>query len=171
MGALKAGATVSVLDPQYPPERQQVLLDVSNPKFLVFIRKANEESGKPADTVLDFVSKNLKLKATVPSLEITDDGQLLGGTVGGVDCLASQVGSRQKASGVVVGPDSAPTLSFTSGSEGRPKGVLGRHFSLTYYTPWMAEKFGFSENDQFSMLSGIAHDPIQVWSCFCGRFQ
>ncbi len=63
---------------------------------------------------------------------------------------------------VQVGPDSIPTLSFTSGSEGRPKGVQGRFFSLTYYFPWMAERFGLSEEDRFSMLSGIAHDPIQV---------
>lgn len=36
-----------------------------------------------------------------------------------------------------------------------------RHFSLTHYFPWMAETFNLSENDSFTMLSGIAHDPIQ----------
>lgn len=41
------------------------------------------------------------------------------------------------------------------------RGVLGRHFSLAYYFPWMKERFGLSENDKFTMLSGIAHDPIQ----------
>ena len=71
---------------------------------------------------------------------------------------------------VVVGPDSTPTLSFTSGSEGVPKGVRGRHFSLTYYFPWMAETFGLSENDHFTMLSGIAHDPIQRDSTYTPLF-
>src|SRR3979490_2235325 len=40
-------------------------------------------------------------------------------------------------------------------------GVRGRHFSLTHFYPWMATEFGLSENDKFTMLSGIAHDPIQ----------
>jgi L-aminoadipate-semialdehyde dehydrogenase len=162
MGALKAGATVSVLDPQYPPERQKILLDVANPRFLVCIQRANEESGKPDDMVMDFIASNLKIKSTVPALKLSDNGELKGGIVDGKDCLEPQIKSRGEIPNVLVGPDSNPTLSFTSGSEGRPKGVLGRHFSLTYYFPWMAETFGLSEEDRFTMLSGIAHDPIQV---------
>jgi L-aminoadipate-semialdehyde dehydrogenase len=33
--------------------------------------------------------------------------------------------------------------------------------SLTHFYPWMAEEFGMGASDRFSMLSGIAHDPIQ----------
>lgn len=162
MGALKAGATVSVLDPQYPPERQKILLDVANPKFLICIHKAIENFGNLSDTVVDFIASNLSIKATVPALALSDDGELRGGNVNGTDCLAPHKSSRKVNPDVLVGPDSVPTLSFTSGSEGRPKGVKGRHFSLTYYFPWMARRFGLSELDRFSMLSGIAHDPIQV---------
>lgn len=39
--------------------------------------------------------------------------------------------------------------------------MRGRHFSLTHFYPWMAETFGISSEDKFTMLSGIAHDPIQ----------
>ena len=69
---------------------------------------------------------------------------------------------------MLVGPDSVPTLSFTSGSEGRPKAVKGRLFSLTYYLPWIVERFGLSKEERFTTLSGIAHDPIQV---SCSRSQ
>jgi L-2-aminoadipate reductase len=162
MGALKAGATVSVLDPQYPPDRQTIYLEVANPKFLVQIERATELAGRLSDKVRDFITKNLTLKAEVPALKLGDDGTLAGGMVQGKDCLEAQVPLRSQLPDVVVGPDSIPTLSFTSGSEGRPKGVQGRHFSLTYYFPWMAERFNLSENDRFTMLSGIAHDPIQV---------
>ncbi|OIW34256.1 aminoadipate reductase [Coniochaeta ligniaria NRRL 30616] len=162
MGALKAGATVSVLDPQYPPERQKVLLEVANPQFLVCIQRASDEFGKLSDTVVEFIASNLKIKATVPALQLIADGSLKGGIVDGQDVLGPQAAQRHlDITNVLVGPDSNPTLSFTSGSEGRPKGVLGRHFSLTYYFPWMAQRFGLSENDRFTMLSGIAHDPIQ----------
>ncbi|KAK5988278.1 L-2-aminoadipate reductase large subunit [Cladobotryum mycophilum] len=161
MGALKAGATVSVIDPQYPPERQKVLLDVARPKFLVCIQKANEDVGPPSELVMDFATNSLDLKSTIPALEISSDGELKGGLVNGKDCLDPSLYSREDTVNVVVGPDSIPTLSFTSGSEGRPKGVQGRHFSLTHYFPWMAERFGLSDQDRFTMLSGIAHDPIQ----------
>lgn len=161
MGILKAGATFSVIDPAYPPERQNIYLDVARPRALVVIEKATKDAGELSETVRAFIRENLDLKTEVPGLALCDDGSLLGGSVGGQDVLANQVPLKSKSVGVVVGPDSIPTLSFTSGSEGRPKGVRGRHFSLAYYFPWMAENFNLTPNERFTMLSGIAHDPIQ----------
>ena len=161
MGALKAGATVSVLDPLYPAERQKILLEISNPRFLIQIDRANKDAGPLSDSVINFITQALKVKAEVPALRLDNHGVLFGGDIRGQDCLGPHEHLRSNVPDVLVGPDSNPTLSFTSGSEGRPKGVLGRHFSLTYYLPWMAQRFGLSENDRFTMLSGLAHDPIQ----------
>lgn len=157
MGTLKAGATFSVIDPAYPPARQTIYLRVAQPRALVVIGKA----GKIDQLVTDYCDKELQLLTLVPELALTDDGALVGGEVEGSDILASSQAKKGEQTGVLVGPDSNPTLSFTSGSEGIPKGVLGRHYSLTYYFPWMAETFGLSDKDKFTMLSGIAHDPIQ----------
>lgn len=157
MGVLKAGATFSVIDPVYPPARQNIYLSVAKPKALVVIEKA----GKISKLVADYIAEELSIVTEIPALAIQDDGTLVGGEVFGKDVLSGQTSLKSQGTGVVVGPDSTPTLSFTSGSEGIPKGVRGRHFSLTYYFPWMAETFGLSENDRFTMLSGIAHDPIQ----------
>jgi L-aminoadipate-semialdehyde dehydrogenase len=161
MAVLAAGATFSVLDPLYPPDRQCIYLEVSQPRALVVIDKATKEAGPLSEQVRTYVAENLNLRTEVPALQLKDDGTIVGGTVDGKDCLEDQQKSKSELPGVLVGPDSTPTLSFTSGSEGRPKGVKGRHFSLTHYFPWMAERFGLSENDKFTMLSGIAHDPIQ----------
>ena len=161
MGILKAGATFSVIDPSYPPDRQNIYLDVARPRALVVIDKATTEAGELTDKVRDFIKENLNLRTEVPGLELKDDGTLVGGNVNGKDVFASQQSLRAKGPGVVVGPDSIPTLSFTSGSEGRPKGVRGRHYSLAYYFDWMGESFNLSKEDKFTMLSGIAHDPIQ----------
>ena len=106
-----------------------------------------------------FITKELNLKANIPALAIQNDGSLKGDKT--EHFFKNEIPFKSHSPEVVVGPDSIPTLSFTSGSEGVPKGVRGRHFSLTYYFPWMAETFGLSENDRFTMLSGIAHDPIQ----------
>ena len=161
MGVLKAGATFSVIDPSYPPDRQIIYLEVAQPRALIVIEKATKEAGTLADKVRSYIEKNLQLRTEVPGLLIQDDGTLLGGLSGGQDVLSPQTILGAKAPGIAVGPDSTPTLSFTSGSEGRPKGVRGRHFSLAYYFPWMSERFDLSKNDRFTMLSGIAHDPIQ----------
>lgn len=161
MGVLKAGATFSVIDPAYPADRQVIYLDVAKPRALISIEKATQEAGALSETVRSYIHDNLKLKTEVPGLMLKDDGSLIGGLINGIDCLDEAQASMGSLPGVVVGPDSTPTLSFTSGSEGRPKGVKGRHFSLAYYFPWMRDRFGLSENDHFSMLSGIAHDPIQ----------
>ncbi|KAF2130856.1 large subunit of L-aminoadipate-semialdehyde dehydrogenase [Dothidotthia symphoricarpi CBS 119687] len=161
MAVLAAGATFSVLDPLYPPDRQCIYLEVSQPRALVVIDKATREAGPLSEQVRTYIKENLQLRTEVPALELRDDGTLVGGAKDGNDCLAEQQKLKAELPGVLVGPDSTPTLSFTSGSEGKPKGVKGRHFSLTHYFPWMAETFGLSENDKFTMLSGIAHDPIQ----------
>ncbi|KAF1991523.1 alpha-aminoadipate reductase [Aulographum hederae CBS 113979] len=161
MGALKSGAAFSVLDPQYPPDRQQIYLDVSRPRAMVVIEKATQEAGPLSDQVKEFVSDTLSLRTEIPALKLHDNGTLTGGDVDGKDCLQDQIALKEQMPDVLVGPDTPPTLSFTSGSEGRPKGVFGRHYSLCKYFPWMAETFGLSENDKFTMLSGIAHDPIQ----------
>ncbi|KAH3663554.1 hypothetical protein OGAPHI_004955 [Ogataea philodendri] len=154
MGVLKAGATFSVIDPAYPPARQTIYLQVADPQGIIGIKKAGEIS----QLVEDYISEKLNVVTRIPALELQDDGTIVGGTP---DVLHDYQQYKGQRTGVVVGPDSNPTLSFTSGSEGIPKGVLGRHFSLAYYFPWMAKTFGLSEKDKFTMLSGIAHDPIQ----------
>ena len=130
---------------------------------MVVIDKASREEGGLSPKVRTWIKENLNLRTEVPGLELLGDGSLRGGSVepNAVDVLEKQQSLKAQHPGVVVGPDSQPTLSFTSGSEGIPKGCRGRHYSLTYYQSWMAQTFNLSSSDKFTMLSGIAHDPIQ----------
>ncbi|KAI1136316.1 large subunit of L-aminoadipate-semialdehyde dehydrogenase [Hypoxylon sp. FL0543] len=161
MGTLASGATMTVLDPAYPPARQKIYLEVSQPRALIKIGRATDENGPLADLVQGYIDQELQLKAQVPELRLLDDGNLLGGQVGGQDIFDSVKNLASAPPDVIVGPDSNPTLSFTSGSEGRPKGVLGRHYSLTKYFDWMAERFHLSSESRYTLLSGLAHDPVQ----------
>ncbi|CCF57911.1 hypothetical protein KAFR_0D02630 [Kazachstania africana CBS 2517] len=157
LGVLKAGATFSVIDPAYPPARQTVYLDVARPKGLIVIRSA----GVLDSLVENFIKDELEVITRIPSVAIQADGTLQGSLDQTNDILSKYETMKDQRTGVIVGPDSNPTLSFTSGSEGKPKGVLGRHYSLAYYFSWMASQFNLSSKDRFTMLSGIAHDPIQ----------
>ncbi|KAK8917506.1 L-2-aminoadipate reductase large subunit [Metarhizium anisopliae] len=117
MGTLAAGAIVTVLDPQYPPQRQQIYLQVSQPKALISIRKATEESGPLAPLVQKYIDDDLAIKIKIPDLRFTDDGALTGGDQDSGDIFANV---RERAStppDVLIGPDSNCTLSFTSGTQ------------------------------------------------------
>ena len=126
-------------------------------------------AGSISPSVREFLSEELKIRVEVPALEVFPDGTIFGGMnhdSDGQDVLKSQAHLGGTDPNVALGPDSIGTLSFTSGSTGIPKGVRGRHFSLTHFFPWMGEHFGLNENSKFTMLSGIAHDPIQRDSQF-----
>eukprot|EP00127_Corallochytrium_limacisporum_P005893 Clim_evm38s214 gene=Clim_evmTU38s214 len=145
MGILKAGCTFTVIDPQYPTERQTIYLSVAKPRVIIEISRA----GRISQEVKDYIVKELNVVAHLESLhpdQIIDEELKA--------CPTTYPN-------VVVGPNNIGTLSFTSGSTGIPKGVRGRHISLTHFYPWMSEEFGIGKNDRFTMLSGIAHDPIQ----------
>ncbi|EST07660.1 AMP-binding enzyme C-terminal domain protein [Kalmanozyma brasiliensis GHG001] len=159
LGTLKAGATFSVIDPAYPPSRQNVYLQVAKPRALIVLAKA----GTLQPIVRKCIQEELELRTEIPALELLDDGSVRGGAAsqGGQDILAKQQSLAGESTNVILGPDSVGTLSFTSGSTGIPKGVKGRHFSLTHFFPWMGERFGLGAHERFTMLSGIAHDPIQ----------
>jgi L-aminoadipate-semialdehyde dehydrogenase len=109
--------------------------------------------------VSEYISANLSLRLLVPAIALSSSG--VTGSRDGAEILEPFQQYSTVPAGVVLGPDSPATLSFTSGSTGIPKGVKGRHFSLTHFFPWMGKRFGLDSNSRYTMLSGIAHDPIQ----------
>lgn len=176
MGVLQTGATFCVVDPAYPPQRQRVYLEISCPNVLVTLK------GTPPlqESVANFVSGGSGTKGMLKSvgfdkskrytgsvLHFAGDSQiptnaLISDSEKVSDCFAGFRTDLCDVRPLVdIGPDDVCTLSFTSGSTGVPKGVKGRHFSLTHFYPWMKTKFLLSSEDRFTMLSGIAHDPIQ----------
>ncbi|KAI7871204.1 L-aminoadipate-semialdehyde dehydrogenase [Spinellus fusiger] len=159
MGVIKAGATYSVIDPAYPPARQEIYLSVANPRGLIVIGRA----GVLAESVRDYIKREQSIVCEIPALSIDPQGCLFGGCLPETtqDVLSQVQSLASENTGIVLGPDSIGTLSFTSGSTGIPKGVRGRHYALTHFYPWMGQEFGITQHDKFTMLSGIAHDPIQ----------
>ena len=91
MGTLASGATFSVLDPAYPPARQKIYLEVSQPRALVQLARATDEAGPRAPIVREYIDQELQLKGEVPSLRIADDGFLSGGEVDGNGIEAESV--------------------------------------------------------------------------------
>lgn len=124
MGTLAAGATITVLDPAYPPARQQIYLEVSQPRALITIGRAKDENGPFAPRVQNYIDEELSLKTWVPELRMSDDGHLTGGEVDGKEVFADVAGKASTPPDVLVGPDSSSILSFTSGTTSTPKSEI-----------------------------------------------
>ncbi|MEM8859858.1 MAG: amino acid adenylation domain-containing protein [Chloroflexota bacterium] len=137
MGILKAGAAFVNLDPAYPVSRLQHYLDTANAQGLIQIPAAGE---LPSELVS--FGQQAKLRLSLDQLDHFKD-------------------YPETAPVVDIVPEDTAYVAFTSGSTGLPKGVLGRHGSLSHFLPWQIERFSLSETDRFSMLSGISHDPLQ----------
>jgi amino acid adenylation domain-containing protein len=145
VGALRAGAAFVALDPAYPPARLAEYVRIAAPRGFLRIGAAGPVPPEVEEALAATVAVTVELGARSGASADTADG------------LAAL---PPEAPEVEIGPDSLAYLSFTSGTTGTPKAVMGRHGSLTHFTPWLAERFALTADDRYSLLSGLAHDPL-----------
>ncbi|HEV2735386.1 MAG TPA: amino acid adenylation domain-containing protein, partial [Longimicrobiaceae bacterium] len=144
LGILRAGAAFLVLDPAYPSLRLASYVRIARPTGWLRIAAAGEA---PA-AVEEAAAATARCSLVLPGRSEAARAGLL------ADLPAEDPG-------IAVGPDSLAYLSFTSGTTGTPKAVMGRHGSLTHFLPWLRDEFALDQADRFTLLSGLGHDPLQ----------
>lgn len=145
VGTLKAGATYVILDPAYPTDRLLEYISQAQPRGWLEIEAAQAPPSEIVD-LLDALSCNCRFK--LPGRSVAERENLL-------------AEYPTTAPAIEIKPDNIAYISFTSGSTGKPKAILGRHGPLTHFLPWQETRFKLSADDNFCMLSGLAHDPLQ----------
>jgi len=145
LGVLKAGAAFVILDPAYPAPRLLDMLELAAPAAWLQVAAA----GAPPAAVDAWLSA--AGGSGCPRLELAG-----GGPAAALAQLPPGEGPER-----TVGPDDIALVAFTSGSTGKPKGIEGRHGPLSHFLPWQCAHFGMRADDRFSLLSGLAHDPLQ----------
>ncbi len=143
LGILKAGAAFLILDPAYPAERLRQYLGEAQPKGWIQL----ETAVSPPPTITEWLDQaDLACQITLPP-----------GPKAVPAAIEQQLTTLPN---IPVDPDDLAYLIFTSGTTGQPKGILGRHRPLAQFFPWQIETFALKAEDRFTMLSGLAHDPL-----------
>jgi amino acid adenylation domain-containing protein len=124
----QCGAAYLPLDPEYPRERLEFMLEDSNAKILL--------TSKATSTSLPTWSHTLFIEDAIKSLNEYSTSSLLNS----------------------VTPDNIAYLLYTSGSTGRPKGVPITHKNLVNFLCSMALEPGISENDRLLSITTISFD-------------
>jgi amino acid adenylation domain-containing protein len=147
LGVLKAGAIFVPIDPNYPQSRVEQLFRESRARWLITTH-ANRERFRE---IIDNNRINLLLTG---NKTLKDPA----GTHANTYCI--DTGEEDTTLQFQRQNPRYSYIYFTSGSTGVPKGVLGRHRSLTHFIDWEIDEFGITENDTVSQLTNPSFDPF-----------
>lgn len=130
LGILKAGACYIPLDPEYPQDRIQYMLENSCAALVV---------------TQSSVLKIVELPAITNPIQIDVDQHL----------ISEQLVSNPN---VKMSKDDLAYIIYTSGSTGKPKGVMVHHGAATNFLMSMAEEPGLTSEDTLLAVTTLSFD-------------
>lgn len=138
LAAIKAGGAYLPLDPEYPPDRMEyVLQDAAAPVLLTSASIADRLTGLPRNAI-----------------RIDEEWE----------AISRQ---PHEAPAVSLSPSSLAYVIYTSGSTGRPKGVLVEHGGMTNHLWAKVLDLTLSGNDVIAQTASCAFD-ISIWQFLAG---
>lgn len=136
LAILKAGGAYVPLDPTYPHERLTYMIKDAHVPIL--LTQSHIQKTLPA------------IDATILCLD--------------ADWHAGIVG-QEKNTASAVGPDNLAYMIYTSGSSGKPKGVMNIHRSIVNRLHWMQQEYKLTPDDRVLQKTPFSFD-VSVWEFF-----
>ena len=140
LAILKAGGAYMPLDPTYPEERLQFMIE-------------------DADPVAVLTQKHLKgfflsTECTAPVIDLTDRKE-----------WSSMPANNPNPKSLGLTPQHLAYVIYTSGSTGKPKGVMLQHQGLCNRLDWMQSAYGMNAADGVLQKTPFGFD-VSVWEFF-----
>jgi amino acid adenylation domain-containing protein len=171
LGVLKAGAAYLPIDPAYPIERRQFMLEDAGAQILLTAATDDRRSTTtPSDKVTrrqaDKLTETVEASTPSPFHPLTlSEQSVVGGQWSVVDLNADWPSIELQPDGDLEGTaalDNLAYIIYTSGSTGLPKGVEIEHRSLLNLVFWHRRAFEVSEQSRATLLAAPGFDA-SVW--------
>ncbi|MBF9000412.1 non-ribosomal peptide synthetase [Vibrio nitrifigilis] len=138
---LKAGGAYVPMDPGYPEDRLEYMVQDSRPVVLLTTSELRPRLGQvPSDVQIAYFERALP--------------------------WANEAATNLDSASLGLSARSLAYLIYTSGSTGKPKGVMNEHCGVVNRLSWMAEDYGFSRDDVILQKTPFSFD-VSVWEFFC----
>ncbi|WP_412055576.1 surfactin non-ribosomal peptide synthetase SrfAB, partial [Bacillus inaquosorum] len=139
LGVLKAGAAFVPIDPDYPDQRIDYILQDSGAKLLLKQEGISVPDSFSGDVIL------LDGDRTILSLPLDENDEENPETDTNAENLAYMI--------------------YTSGTTGQPKGVMVEHHALVNLCFWHHDAFSMTEEDRSAKYAGFGFDA-SIWEMF-----
>ena len=136
IAVIKLGAAYVPLDPTYPKDRLNYMIEDSNTPFILIQER--------------FRALLLESKAKILAIEEIND------------TVQEESEAFER---VIVEPDDIAYMIYTSGSTGRPKGVTNTHKGIVNRLLWMKEEFNITGEDKILQKTPFSFD-VSLWELF-----
>ena len=148
LGIWKAGGVVVPINPNTPEKTLEWLIEDSSP-WAVITSSALEDRVTNALDSAGLDAELIRLDVAIPSNGHRRE-----------NLFTLSARPRPHLIGLAdnILPDDTCYIIYTSGSEGRPKGVMGSHKSLVQYVKWQVKRFSINEADRFSQIAPLSFD-------------
>lgn len=129
LGVLKSGSAYVPLDPAYPDERINFIIDDCAPKIIITL-KIHEHRINSKDAVVILLDKEM--------------------------AQIREMGTENP--NTIIAPENMAYIIYTSGSTGKPKGVMVEHSSLVAFTRSASEIYDIRPHDRILQFASISFD-------------
>ncbi len=140
IGVFKSGNILLSIDGNLPRARQKLMLQEAGAGTLMYVGDIYAEQGE--------FEKELKLNI----IRVDPD-------TGHLKEVRKDPGHDESGTSETL-PADAAYIFFTSGTTGKPKGVLGAHRGLSHFVNWEREAFGVGSHDRCAQLTGLSFDAV-----------